>query len=178
MRPFLFVTVASAGIALTTAAVRADFAEGNLVYIQGVAGPQNGYTYWGTNVDDQSHALGTAGQVFADSFSSAGHVLVTSWVNSPTSVVFSFDFSNFNPAQYSVHAIEILGLKNDGSLSSVIASQGLAYVQDGIKIRWDGLGANLAEEPKLLLTIEQVPAPGALGAMGIAAFAVSRRRRR
>ncbi|MBL9140467.1 MAG: hypothetical protein JNK53_01255 [Phycisphaerae bacterium] len=161
----------------------AEFAEGNLAYIQGVAGPQNGYTYWGSNINGQYHALGATAQTYNDTFAPSYFVSVTSWVNSPWSVTFSFDFSQYNPGQYSLHAIEIIGLKNDGSLASVSASQGTAWVQDGNKIRWDGNGASLANDPKLVLVIEQVPGPGALallavtGLCGSTGLTASRRRR-
>lgn len=176
--PVTFAGVSAVLVAAAmSCAVHADFAIGNEVYIQGIAGPQNGYTYWGSNVNGQNHALGQVGQQFVDTFSNTDFVSVTSWVNSQYSVTFSFDFSQFNPGAYSLHALEIIGLKNDGSLSGVSASQGFAYVQDGNKIRWDGNGAGLQEMPKLLLTITQVPAPSAFALLGVAGLSRSRRRR-
>ncbi len=165
------------GSAAVATISHAEFVAGNPVWIQGIAGPQNGYTYWGTNIDGNFHSLGAAGQQYADSTFSNYYVSVTSWVNSPTSVTFSFDFSNYNPGAYSLHALEIIGLKNDGSLSSVTASQGLAQVESGVKIRWDGNGASLATEPKLVLVIEQVPAPGAVAVLALGGLVGSRRRR-
>lgn len=155
---------------LSTAAA-ADFAVGNEVFIQGVSGPEAGYTYW-----QGFHDLGDSGQIFTNDTFSTQVISVTSWVNSATSVSFSFDFSNYDPGFYSLHSLEIFGLKSDGSLASVTASQGLAYVQDGIKIRWDGSGLDLVEQPKLVLTIEQVPAPGGLVLLGVAGL-MSRGRR-
>lgn len=178
MRQLVLLAVGSVCIAMPVSVASAEFAAGNLSYIQGVAGPENGYSYWGSNVSGLYHPLGTSGQSFTETYSTAGVVLVTSWVNSPTSVTFLFDFSGFNPGQYSVHAIEIIGLKEDGSLSSVTASQGSAYVQGGIKIRWDGLGADLAQQPQLMLTIEQVPAPGAMAVLFGSALVAGARRRR
>ncbi len=170
----LSVTAAAAAIAPLA---RAEFAEGNPVWIQGIAGPQNGYTYWGTNINGQYHDLGDANQQYQDTFNPNNYVSVTSWVNSPWSVTFSFDFSAYSPGTYSLHALEIIGLKNDGSLSSVTASQGAAYVQAGNKIRWDGNGADLANAPKLVLVIEQVPAPGALALLTLGGLTRTRRRR-
>jgi hypothetical protein len=167
---------ASAAVAIAPLA-HAEFAEGNPVWIQGVAGPENGYTYWGTNISGQYHDLGDANQQYQDTFNTNNYVSVTSWVNSPWSVTFSFDFSAYSPGTYSLHALEIIGLKNDGSLSSVTASQGGAVVQSGNKIRWDGTGAGLANAPKLVLVIEQVPAPGALALLALGGLTGTRRRR-
>lgn len=158
-------------VALTSMAC-AEFVIGNEVYIQGISGPQDGYTYW-----QGFHDLGDLAQPFQNGTFPTQIVTVSSWVNSATSVTFSFDFSGYDPGYYTLHALEIFNLKNDGSLSSVTSSQGFAYVQDGIKIRWDGLGADLALAPKLVLTIEQVPAPAALSLLGVAAVAATRRRR-
>jgi MYXO-CTERM domain-containing protein len=177
MRPSQTLVIACGCVAAVATPAVAEFAAGNQVFIQGVAGPQNGYTYWGTNVDGIMHALGATDQQYFDSFAPTTFVSVSSWVNSPWSVSFSFDFSGFDPGQYSVHAFEIIGLKADGSLASVQASVGSASVQDGIKIRWDGLGSALAESPKVFLTIEQVPAPGALVALAVGGLTAGRRRR-
>ena len=51
-------------------------------------------------------------------------------------------------------------------------------MQSGIKIRWDGLGADLAQQPQLMLTIEQVPAPGAMAVLFGSALVAGARRRR
>lgn len=177
MRLRLLLTLAGGCTSAATPAALADFAAGNLVFVQGVAGPQNGYTYWGTNVDGNMHALGTTGQQYFDSFAPTTFVTVSSWVNSPWSVSFSVDFSAFNPGQYSVHAFELIGLKNDGSIASVQSSVGTAYVQEGNKIRWDGSGTDLATTPKVFLTIEQVPVPGVLGALALGGLMAGRRRR-
>lgn len=171
------LALAAATIVFAPDLAQAEFAEGNEVYIQGVAGPENGYTYWGSNVNGQTHALGDSSQLFADSFNSAYYVSVSSVVLSSTKVGFSISFFDYNPGQYSLHALEIIGLKNDGSISSVTASQGIAVVQAGNKIRWDGNGVDLAYQPKLVLIVEQVPAPGAIALLGVAGLAGSRRRR-
>ncbi len=161
-----------AGAAALSTFASAEFVLGNEVFIQGVSGPQDGYTYW-----QGFHDLGDTGQVFQNGTFPSQVVTVSSWINSATSVTFSFDFSEYDPAYYTLHAFEIFGLKEDGTLSSVSFSQGFAYVQEGTKIRWDGSGLDLAEEPKLVLTVEQVPGPSAIALLGIAGAAGWRRRR-
>ncbi len=166
------------GVAALTTSLQAEFVTGNLAYIQGVAGPETGYTYWGSNVNGQFHALGTSNQQFADQTLTNNYVSVSSTVLSPTSMTFLFDFSNYSPGSYTLHAFEIDGLKTDFSILSVTASQGYAFTPDGNKIRWDGLGADLAINGLVSLTLTQaVPAPGAMALIGLAGFAGTRRRR-
>lgn len=177
MNRSLACTLALASACLVTTTAAAEMIAGNEVFIQGVAGPQNGYTYWGSNINGMNHALGTTGQTFADSSSSNFFVTVSSWVNSPTSVTFCIDFSNYGPGQYSLHAFEIIGLKNDHTLVGVTATQGTAIIQDGNKVRWDGTGQGLVGDPLVYLKIEQSPAPGAVALFGLAGLTARGRRR-
>ncbi len=164
--------------AALAAAANAEFAVGDTVLIQGVAGPEGGYTYWGWNTANVPHSLGTSNQIYLDTTNPNNFVSVTSWItNAGSTVNFSFDFSHYLPGNFTLHALEIDGLKPDGSPISVTASQGTAHIGAANKVRWDGSGASLAQDPKLLLSVTNVPAPGALALIGAAGIIGARRRR-
>jgi MYXO-CTERM domain-containing protein len=173
----LFATVFLASTALVAAA-NADFAAGNFVAIDGTAFGNDGListTYGG------SHQLG-GGSQFADNvYGPQLFVTVTSNVVSSTMVTFSFDFSNWTPADYPQNGINIIGLKSDLSVYQVTSSAGTA-ITDGNDVHWEGSGAEITGSPagngsyKLLITVTQVPAPGAVALLGMAGLVRGRRR--
>lgn len=102
---------------------------------------------------------------------------MSSIVNSANSVSISIECSQYDRAFSSLFSVGISGLKDDGTLASLSPSQGFAFVQEGVWVHWYGNGFELALEPKVVFTIEQIPAPGALALLGVSGLIGSRRRR-
>lgn len=168
--------LAAAAIA---AAANADFAVGNQVSINGAFGPGlgNDYGTFGTAAGQGTHSLG--GQsTYWDTNDSPLHytVEVTSTVVNQWSVIFSMDFTNFEPAYYSNYTIDIVGLKSDGSLLGVQGNS-TGFSTDGNSIHWQGTGTELQGLGSLTFKVYQTPAPGALALVGMAGVFGSRRRR-
>jgi MYXO-CTERM domain-containing protein len=176
-RTFIATAVlASAGL-MTVA--HGDFAVGNRLNVYGTAYGNDGListTYGGR------HLLGSGSQFSDDVYGPSLFVIVTSTVVSSTMVSFSFDFSNWTPSDYPQHGINIIGLKSDLSLYQVTSSAGTA-ITDGNDVHWSGTGAEITGPPmgsgdyKLVITVTQVPAPGALALLGLAGTLGGRRRR-
>lgn len=168
----VFAAVAAASIAGFAAA---DFVEGASVAISGVAGPEFGGTFWGTDADQGTHTLGGVSNYW-DPFFPSFAISVSSSVESPYSVTFQIDFSEFAPGDYSEHELVISGLKSDGSIAGV-AGNSNGFSTDGNTIFWSGTGAELASLGTLSFKVFQVPAPGALALLGLAGLTRARRRR-
>lgn len=173
---FIASLLASAAV---VAVANAEFAIDNHVSVSGTAFGNDGListTYGG------GHLLGSGSQFIDDVYGPNFFVIVTSNVVSSTMVTFSFDFSNWTPYDYPQNAIDIYGLKSDLSIFQVTSSAG-TVITDGNDVHWYGTGAEITGPPegngsyKLLITVEQVPAPGALALLGMAGLAGTRRRR-
>lgn len=171
--------IAAAGLAALAfaGAANAEFFPGQLVTINGVAGPQFGGTSWGTNDGQGQHGLGGSSTYWDANFGSPDvlQVFVDSEFLAPNIISFTFDFGQFFPADFSNHEIHILGLKQDSSIVGVTASQG-QIVHNGNDVTWFGTGAGLGDNPDLKITVEQIPAPGALALLGVAGLVARRRR--
>jgi len=171
----IFAAAAVAASLAVAGAANAEFFPGQPVAINGAAGPQFGGTSWGTWKDQGLHNLGGNSQYFDATFGPILPVFVnSSFINAQT-ISFEFDFGGFFPGDFDFHAIDILGLKQDGSIIEVTASQGIVQT-NGNDVHWDGSGSGLANEPDLKITVVQIPAPGALALLGVAGLAARRRR--
>lgn len=163
--------------AAVAAAANADFYDGQEIAISGFAystGPV-GNTSWGFAAGQGLYDLGYTGNFFDSVYGPDYPVVVNSTVNDPYSVTFSIDFSGFFPGDFETHAIEIVGLKSDFTISGVQGnSQG--FTTDGNNVLWQGTGAELASLGSLNFKVFQVPAPGALALLGLAGLARNRRR--
>lgn len=172
-------TVLSLAAVLAAAAVsaaNAEFAPGNFVAINGVAGPQFGNPQWGTNAGQGLHQLGGVSNYF-DSVSGPNYaIVVTSTVVNPYSVIFDINFSAFFPGDFSAVAFEIVGLKQDNTIVDV-AGNSAGFQWDGNNVVWSGTGAELADLGTLSFKVFQIPAPGAIALVGLAGLAGGRRRR-
>lgn len=175
-RTFIASVLAAATVA---GLANAEFFNNDQVNVRGTAFGNDGLpsTTWGGG-----YMLGNMGSFQDDVFGPAFYVVVNSNVISSTLVEFSFDFSHWTPSDYPNHAIEILGLKADLSIALATASQGIV-VTDGNNVYWQGVGSDLTGPPegngdyKLVITVEQVPGPGALALLGAAGMVGGRRRR-
>ena len=168
----------AATAAIATAA-HAEFVVGDLVSVSGTAGPELGGTSWGTQDGQGAHALGGSNVYWDATFGNPVFLTVgvSSLVNNGGSVTFTIDFSAFQSSDFTLCTVDILGLKQDGTLDLVTASQGMSST-DGNNVHWMGSGADLSEDSTLLITVRQGPAPGALALLGAAGLAGARRRRR
>ncbi len=163
-------TVAAAAVATVASA---DFAFGNQIAIIGSAWSASGsQTTWGGG-----YQLGIDA-AFDASSGQPWFVGVSSQVVNPNKVVFSIDFSHFDIATNTFYTIDLSGLKSDGSIASVTVSQGFAFISDnGNSIGWDGGGDGVLADPKVFITVEQVPAPASIALLGAAGLIGGRRRR-
>lgn len=173
MRSLIVGAVAT--VACTTASL-GDFTLGQPITINGSAGGGNGEnTTWGTWADQGAHPIGGE-SIYVDSFYGEPYeVKVTSTLVDQGPLSILFDFSEFAPGDYPVHGIDILNLKQDGSILGATASQGFIG-SDGNSVFWLGAGEDLEANPFLKITIYQVPAPGAISLLALAGFSARRRR--
>ncbi len=170
--------IASLAATALAAAAGADFFAGSPVSVSGTAGPQLGGTTWGTSAGQGQHALGGSSiywdSVFGDP--QTWTVGVSSTVNALHVATFVINFSQFGAGEFSTLTVDIVGLKQDGTLLSVAASSGQGST-NGNTVHWQGSGAAMAQLGTLTLTIQQSPAPGALGLLGVTGLIGIRRRR-
>jgi len=125
-----FVVASAAAVLGVSSVASADFFIDQPVTVIGAAGPQFGGTSWGTNIaGGTTHLLGTS-TTYPDAGFPAFFVVVTSVVNNINSLTITLDFSNFGPGDFDFHAVDITGLKQDGSIIGVTASQGIAQIFD------------------------------------------------
>jgi MYXO-CTERM domain-containing protein len=165
--------------AALTASTQAEFVDGFQLDIAGTAfgSDGNAATTWGG-----AYQLGTAASYVDNLYGPPFQINVSSDVISSTVVVFSFDFSQWAPQDFPMHALDLYDLKTDLSIFDVSASAG-TVVTDGNDVHWQGSGADITGAPagngsyKLLITVTQVPAPGALALLGFAGVVCKRRRR-
>ena len=173
-----FVVASAAAVLGVSSVASADFFIDQPVTVIGAAGPQFGGTSWGTNIaGGTTHLLGTS-TTYPDAGFPAFFVVVTSVVNNINSLTITMDFSNFSPGDFDFHAVDITGLKQDGSIIGVTASQGIAQIFDnGNSIHWDGSGPALALNGIVTIEITQIPTPGAAALVGLGGLIGMRRRR-
>lgn len=173
-----FIAAAAIATFAFAGAAQAEFFLGQEVSINGAAGPEFGGASWGTWVQQGTHQLGGSNEYWDSAFPQG---TLPVYVDSefvggdPTVLSFTFDFGAFFPGDFTFHAMDIIGLKTDGSIIGVTASQGLVQT-DGNNIHWDGSGPALQNEPDLKITVFQIPAPGALALVAVAGLVARRRR--
>lgn len=172
MKRTSIATVCALG--LTTCAF-ADFFEGQLIDVIGTALDPAGNTVWGTGFGSGgTHALGGFNE-YADFLFAGFDVTVTSELVGEGHLSITLDFSDFDPIRFEKHLVDFNGLKFDGTIETVAASQG-SIVSNGNVVNWSGLGVDLDIAPIVKIDIYQVPAPGA--AVLLLGAAITRRRRR
>jgi hypothetical protein len=170
---------ASALVACTVACAvalpaHAEFAPGNQIGIVGASWSVTGaQTDWGGGY----YTLGSEAS-YQTSAGAPWFVTINSWVVNPYTVTFSVDFSHYDLADASFFVLDLSGLKSDGTVVSVSASQGFSFVwEDGNGIGWDCNGDGIRQDPKVFITVEQVPGPGSLAILGTIGLIGPRRRR-
>lgn len=165
------------------AAATAEFFPGQPVGIVGTASassnPNIQDTTWGTGQSDGqgSHQLGGQSQYWDSVYGPTLPVFVTSTVNSPFSVTFIIDFTQFVASDYSHYTIDIYGLKSDATIQGATGNFG-TFTTDGNSLHWEGSGADVAAIGVLGFKVFQAPAPGAIAVLGLAGLAAGARRRR
>ncbi len=169
---------------LTTPAPRSP-EDGQGLEINGLAGPELGGTMWGTHAGQGEHAFGGT-SIFAD-INAPGLTLTITTESIPPPAgkkfagIITIDFSNFDPVAYSVHEIDILGIKEQSEPNFINSIEliGEGFVEtDGSNIFWTGSGIGLDTNPIIVIKWTQVPSPGAPLLVSVAIYLVGARRRR
>jgi len=162
--------------AAVAAAANADFYDGQEVFVSGFASSSVfGNTSWGYAAGQGAYTLNQFDAFYDAVYGPDYEILMISEVNDPNSVTFVINYTSFFPADYEFHSLEIVGLKNDGSILGVQGNS-TGFATDGNVVTWQGTGAELAGLGELVFKVYQVPAPGAVALLGLAGLARNRRR--
>lgn len=175
MKVFNSIILSSSMLAAASTVALADFTDGVPISITGSAGPQQPGN-WGTGFGQGTHPLGGISNFWDSYWGTAYPVVVSSTINNINSLTLTVDFSGFEPGFYTNLWIDVLDLKQDGTIIGVTASQGVATLNpDGNGFHWDGLGS--IDPQVVTFEITQSPTPGAAALMGMGGLAAFRRRR-
>lgn len=178
-------TLAALAATAVAGMAQAEFADGNLVAVTGLAvgspNPDIQDTGWGTAFDQGMHALGGNSNYWDTVYGTGLPVFVSSTVVNPYSVIFTIDFTQFVASDYTQYSFVITGLKSDGSIIGVAggATGGTnGFTTDGNSVNWNGTYGDLADSGFIMtFKVYQAPAPGALALLGLVGAAGARRRR-
>lgn len=139
----------------------------------GFAGLDGDPALWGTWANQGSHELGGFSSYEAPIFGGSV-IMVESTVLSPTAISIVLDFSDFPFTEVGTHYVSLPDLKAPGTELLAGATAGLMQVQ-GTSVFWAGAVGEIGDG-QVKITIEQVPAPGAIALVGLAGLAGRRRR--
>lgn len=156
----------------------ADFVPGQVISVNGAAGPQFGGTTFGSWADQGLHTLGSMSVYWDALFGSSESLTITvsSEFLAPGVLGVLVDFSEFVPGAFDTISVDLLALKSDTSIVGALASQG-AIGQDGNNVYWTGFGGQLVDEPVLSITVFQIPEPSVVALLVLAGACSFRRRR-
>lgn len=130
--------------------------------------------HWGTWSAQGLHDLGGMSHYVAP-IKGGSLVMVSSTVLSPTALSLVIDYSEFPFFEIGHHEVVLPDLKAPGALLQASSNVGQISVQ-GTSVTWSAQALDIPQDGEVKILIEQIPTPGALALVGLAAVGARRRR--
>lgn len=175
-RSVLFSAVALAATTVLSTSATAGWFEGQPIQVNGSFTPLEEPTAnWGTWVAQGLHDIGGFNDYNAIGISD-GLVMVESSLISEHAFSIILNYSDFPFFEIGEHVVTLPDLKAPGALAiQASASSGQIKIE-GTSVIWSAQALDLPSDGQVKILIEQVPAPGALGMLAVAALGARRRR--
>jgi len=176
IRNLVVSTVALGTVAVMSSTASAAWISGQTISVDGsFTALEQPPVPWGSWAGQGGLELGGAAQYFAP-VAGGAFIGVSATVISPSEISIVLDYSEFPFFEIGTHQVVFPDLKGPDAQLSASSSVGSTGVLLGTIVSWSAEALDLPQDGLVKISITQIPSPGALALVGIAALGTRRRR--